>query len=475
VATPIRVVVSSADDVFPDTPRVQFVLADNFVGGSEPRALGPGRVINLCRDLGYLSAGYYVSLLADARGQDVEPSVDAIARLDDEQGVLGDLGDAGVPVADEVVGEVTTTRVILGTSENKRFRTLAHRVWALWRHPLLELSFIRENRAWRVVGVRRLGMADLAAEERHRLARVLAAGRKAVRAEHSEWSLAVLWDEADEHRPSEREMIDRLARVAARRRVHVKRLDLTELSRVAEHDALFLRAMTGPREPAMAFARRAEALGMPVIDDTRSILRCANKVWIHEVLTRSGVPVPPTVIADERTSYAALVAALGLPLVVKRPDGAFSAAVELVRDEGAWRAVVARWAAESPLFVVQKFTPTPFDWRVGVLDGKPLFAARYFMAKGHWQIAKTTARSLRYGRTEPVDLAEVDAEVLRVACAAATCAGAGLYGVDIKATADGPVVLEINENANLDVGYEDGAEGSAVYEALLDWFAARIE
>ena len=35
--------------------------------------------------------------------------------------------------------------------------------------------------------------------------------------------------------------------------------------------------------------------------------------------------------------------------------------------------------------------PTDFDWRIGVLEGKALYACRYFMARKHWQILKRTS------------------------------------------------------------------------------------
>src|SRR3546814_13063348 len=41
---------------------------------------------------------------------------------------------------------------------------------------------------------------------------------------------------------------------------------------------------------------------------------------------------------------------------------------------------------DSDLILAQEFMPTEFDWRVGVLDGKPLFVSQYTMAPKHWQI-----------------------------------------------------------------------------------------
>src|ERR1700754_3847033 len=43
---------------------------------------GRARIINLCRDYGYLDAGYYVSLLADARGDKAVPDVRAFSEMD---------------------------------------------------------------------------------------------------------------------------------------------------------------------------------------------------------------------------------------------------------------------------------------------------------------------------------------------------------------------------------------------------------
>ena len=48
----------------------------------------------------------------------------------------------------------------------------------------------------------------------------------------------------------------------------------------------------------------------------------------------------------------------------------------------------------------------------------------------------------------------------RPRCKAARCIGDGLYGVDLKETKDGVFVIEVNDNPNLDHGWEDsGREG----------------
>jgi hypothetical protein len=69
---PLVIVVDRRSDFpWPVADRL-VVPAKEFVGEAA-RRLPAARVINLCRDLSYLSLGYYCSLLAEARGQKVNP------------------------------------------------------------------------------------------------------------------------------------------------------------------------------------------------------------------------------------------------------------------------------------------------------------------------------------------------------------------------------------------------------------------
>jgi hypothetical protein len=130
----------------------------------------------------------------------------------------------------------------------------------------------------------------------------------------------------------------------------------------------------------------------------------------------------------------------------------------------------------SPLLIAQEYLPTDYDWRITVLGGRVLFAARYHMARGHWQIrTEDAAGRERFGKVEAVARAEAPADVVALAVRASSLIGEGLYGVDIKETPAGPVVIEINDNPNLDVGYDDAADGARIYEDLVEYFLHRIE
>ena len=93
--------------------------------------------------------------------------------------------------------------------------------------------------------------------------------------------------------------------------------------------------------------------------------------------------------------------------------------------------------------------PTDFDWRVGVLDGKPLFVCRYYMARGHWQIYHHGESGSDGGRERDDRRRARAARRAQSRAAPANPIGNGLYGVDIK-TAGGQVLIEVNDNPSID-------------------------
>ncbi|HEV2131831.1 MAG TPA: RimK family protein, partial [Longimicrobiaceae bacterium] len=477
-------------------PQERVLTADRYLEGREAFSNRRLVVVNLARSYRYRTKGYYVSLLADARGHQVIPSVETIEGLADPFGLFRCLQEAGIPTVDVAElrargngaaeraangKEVAETLAYFGSSPDRRFQAAALAAFRDWPMPVLRLQFVHEEGEWRVAQVAPVPVHQLAAEERARFLEVLgnetlvlrrgaAAPREARRA-----SIAVLVDEDDVFSPSSPETIDRLERVAARMNVHLRRIGLDEIARLGEYDALFIRALTGVREPAFQFALRAEALDMPVIDDSQSIIRCGNKVFLEEMLRREGIPIPRTLVVTSKTSGEQIERELGLPFVIKLPDSSFSAAVHKISSRAEYRQHAVEMLRRSPLLIVQEWLPTEFDWRITVLDGKLLFAAKYYMARGHWQIRSAEPGNERYGRVEAVPRARAPRKVVELGLRAASLIGSGLYGVDIKETPRGPVVIEINDNPNLDVGYDDAADGNAIYEDLVNFFLRRIE
>ena len=479
----ILVVVSQRRDAA-GCPAASVVTADEYLAGGEALADRRTVVVNLCRSYRYRSKGYYVSLLADARGQTVVPSLETIGGIADPYGCFRALSEAGVNTTDaddfdeaEPEAEVLT---IFGAPPDPRFRNATHAVYRVWPAPVLRLGFVQEKDEWQLAGVSTVGPHQLAPADHQRLIEALGDVRRVLRRgsapsrEGKRASIAVLFEEGDPFNPSTPETLDRLERVGARMNVYVNRIGLDELERLPEYDALWIRVNTAVSAPAFQFALRAEALGMPVVDDSQSIIRCSNKVFLEELLRREGAPTPRTRVLNARTPWEQ-VAELGTPVVLKVPDGSFSAGVHKIASEAEYRERAGEMFRRSPLLIAQEFLPTEYDWRVTVLDSKLLFAARYFMARGHWQIRSAANGVERYGRVEAVPRDRAPREIVELALRATAPIGRGLYGVDIKPAPGGPVVIEINDNPNLDIGYEDAADGNVIYEDLVTFFLRRIE
>ncbi len=101
----------------------------------------------------------------------------------------------------------------------------------------------------------------------------------------------------------------------------------------------------------------------------------------------------------------------------------------------------------SDLIIAQEFTPTDFDWRIGVLDKIPLYACKYFMAKNHWQIYDwNETGDSSYGNFETLSIKKVPPKVVETALKAANQIGDGFYGVDLKQKGDKVFIIEINDN-----------------------------
>ena len=249
-----------------------------------------------------------------------------------------------------------------------------------------------------------------------------------------------------------------------------------DFDRIAEFDALWIRENTNIDHHTFRFAKRAEQEGLPVIDDSNSIIRCTNKVYLAELLPGNGVPTPKTVIISSVKDLDALQTQLSYPMVLKIPDGSFSRGVAKVGDRAELERMVRGMLEDSDLILAQEFMYTAYDWRLGVLDGEPLFVTQYMMARKHWQIVRHTdgQRPLEGGyKTLPI--AATPREIVETGVRAARLIGRGLYGVDIKANERGVFVIEVNDNPNLVHDVEDAAEGDAVWRRLTGWFLKRLQ
>jgi len=441
------------------------------------------RVVNLCRTSRYQGRGYYVSLLAEARGQRPLPNVKSVEDLKSEARIRA-LSTQLESLVRETLHHDESDRFELnayfGKDPAQRHAALAEKLFENVRAPLLRALFGRAEGRWRLDAVEAIGVADVPAQHRAFLleaTRAFAADssiRHPARPGTGRPRLAILRDLSEPHKPSNDEALQQLVRTAPLVGLEAELIGPDALERLPEFDALFNRASPDVDGITYEFVRRAESLGMPVVDDPESILKCLNKVYMHELMSRHRIPQPRT-LTVQHDNVAQVVPTLGLPCVLKLPDSGFGLDVIKIESEDDLRRESQRFFKVSELIVAQEWLPTGFDWRVGVYDGRPLFVAKYFMAPGHWKIIEVDeAKRTIEGKTVAMSIGEAPEQVINMAVRAANLIGRGLYGVDLKQVEDRCYLIEVNCNPNLDAGNEDQVLGQALYREILGVFARRI-
>ena len=248
------------------------------------------------------------------------------------------------------------------------------------------------------------------------------------------------------------------------------------LSEIPKYDAVFIRATTDPLYTAYVVSRTAWVLGLRVVDDPESIRICANKIHQYRLFEKYDVPHIPTLFLNKEEFHHRQIEEIfelfGKPVVIKAPYTSFSKYVEKVSCETSFREVAKRFFRRSDYIVVQKFMPSRFDWRVGVLNGEVLYVCKYMMPKGRWKhgVKRRGKPSFIWGRTVTLKRDNAPQRLKEVALKACSVVGKGLYGVDIKDVNGDYVVVEVNDNPSIYHGQEDYRDRD-IYEKIISFLA----
>ena len=441
------------------------------------------RIVNLCRTRRYLGVGYYCSLLAEARGHKVIPSIRTIQDLRRKSLYSLDTSDLGERV-EQVMrrreipqGGNFVLNIMFGECAMADMQPFARELFELFRAPLLTVEFSYTHE-WRIKAIKNIALqhikkgqqdAFFSALERY-LSRRWHRPRKR---RGPRFDLAVLHDPQEDSPPSNQQALQAFVHAARKLDINAELVTQRDYGRLAEYDALFIRATTAIDHYTYRFARKAAREGIVVIDDPDSILRCTNKIYLAELLRAHGIATPKTLIIRSG-SLDELERTIPYPVVLKVPDGSFSRGVYRVENRNALERISRKLFKESELLLAQEFTYTEFDWRVGILNRKPIYVCQYFMSTDHWQIINH-GKSGEEGDANTLPVIEAPKAVVKTALKAANLIGDGLYGVDLKQTATGVLVIEVNDNPSIDAGVEDAVQGAELYRIIMQEFLRRME
>jgi glutathione synthase/RimK-type ligase-like ATP-grasp enzyme len=273
--------------------------------------------------------------------------------------------------------------------------------------------------------------------------------------------------------------LNKFLEIARKMNIYAELLTEDDATRLMEFDALFIRTTTALNHITFHLSQKATLNDMVVIDDPMSIIRCTNKVYLNELLEKEKIPAPASMLIfrSNDNSFDNISQQLGNPFIVKIPDGSFSHGMRKITCESELKDALDILFEKSAILLAQEFIPTEYDWRIGILNGEPLFACKYYMAKGHWQIynhSSNTGKN-KTGLVDTIPIYQVPQNILKTAVKATSFIGKGLYGVDLKVVNNRAVVIEINDNPSIDYEVEDAILGDELYYRILNHFVRAME
>ncbi|MDQ8201910.1 RimK family protein [Pelagicoccus sp. SDUM812003] len=482
VDSPFRIVVDSLSKI-PERFQSLPIITSSVYLSTEYAERKRLKIVNLCSHRKALSTSYYVSLLADARDHRAIPEAKTLHQLESKlliRDAIREHDDLIQSSFRRLLASHFTLSVYFGKNLAKSYDKLAKRLYALFPCPLVQYQFHKKDGKWKLKEVVQLGLHQTP-EEHHDFIKEQLDSML-----HKRWrrdnpnktyryEIAILVNEQEANSPSDAGALAKFCKAAQTLDMRAEIISPRDLPRLMEFDALFMRETTRLDNHTIRFSLKAERSGMVVIDDPESIRRCCNKVYLAELLRTRNIPTPRSTLITRR-NLQEVAPTFSFPLVVKIPDGSFSIGVHKVKSEEELLTLCKELLGTSSILIAQEFVPTEFDWRIGIIDGRPLYACRYYMSKGHWQIYNHAVKGAdSTGDSNGVPIDQVPAVVLDTALKASSLIGKGLYGVDIKQSGDTAMVIEVNDNPSIDAGVEDELIGDELYLAIMNTFLKRLE
>ncbi|HEX2837995.1 MAG TPA: lysine biosynthesis protein LysX [Phycisphaerales bacterium] len=214
--------------------------------------------------------------------------------------------------------------------------------------------------------------------------------------------------------------------------------DLHEPGRWADYDAVLDRCLS--QTGALAVVRVLEGWGVPVVNPSRVIETCGDKLATSVALVRDGVPTPRTRIAVEDAAALRAVEENGYPAVMKPVVGSWGRMLTRVNDRDAAEAIIEHKATlggpHHSVYYVQEYVDKPGrDLRVFMVGDEAICGIARRSA--HW--VTNTARGALAERFN------VSGEVAEIARRASRAVGGGVLAIDLlEHPVHGVMVNEVN-------------------------------
>ena len=194
-----------------------------------------------------------------------------------------------------------------------------------------------------------------------------------------------------------------------------------------------------------AVVRQFEMMGVYSVNESVAITRSRDKLRSLQLLSRKGIGLPVTGIANSPRDTKDLLQLVGnAPVVIKLLEGTQGVGVVLAETGKAAESVIEAFRGLDANFMVQEFIKEAggADIRAFVLGEKVIAAMKRQAKEGEFR-----SNLHRGGSAEVV---KITPEERSTAVRAARIMGLNVAGVDLLRSNHGPVVMEVNSSPGLE-------------------------
>jgi ribosomal protein S6--L-glutamate ligase len=219
----------------------------------------------------------------------------------------------------------------------------------------------------------------------------------------------------------------------------------TNRYRLPEVDAIIPRIGASITPYGLAVVRRFEDAGAVSTAAAEAIAQSRDKLQSLQLMSRAGLPIPKTVLAAQPDGVRAAVEMVGgLPVVIKLVRGTQGRGVILATDIASVEAIALTFHRFKEQMLIQEFIAEANgqDTRIIVVGHRCVAAMQRSAAAGDFR------SNLHLGGTAVAVV--LDGATEKLALRAAQAHGLDVAGVDVIASARGPLLLEVNSSPGLE-------------------------
>lgn len=234
-------------------------------------------------------------------------------------------------------------------------------------------------------------------------------------------------------------------------------------------DAVIPRIRTALTSYGCALLREFESLGVYALNSSQSIAKSRDRLYMLQVLLKSGIDIPASGFANSPLDTSALVQLTGgTPLVVRLLNREQSQGVMLADSDTAAESLITSARSAGANLMLQEYIQESAgqSLRVFVVDNKVKAAVQREAAPGDFHVNR------RHGGLSK--RVKISAAERRLAIKAVKTLGLTVAGVDIIRSKRGPLLLDISASPALEIiekpsGKDMAAVMLASIEKKLGW------